>query len=126
MRANTKPLVWKLLKPVSFVNSHDHPVIQLADVIAGTAVALFSAPLAGQNHVEELAKSVSQHGLNDSILPDADIIDLSNRSAAVNNLILYDLEKHADPYKNLGAIYRLAEVSWAKGEYRFLRGEAEK
>jgi hypothetical protein len=106
MRASTKPLGWKLLKPVSFVNSRDRSAIQLADVIAGTAVPLLSAPLAGPSRVEELAKNVSQHGLNDSILPDADIIDLPNRSAA-------------DPYQNLQAIYHLAEVSWAKGDYHF-------
>ena len=62
-------LGWKLLEPIAFVDSRDHPAIQLADVIAGPAAVLFAD---------------GPH----SILPDFDIIDPANRSAAVNALIL--------------------------------------
>ena len=54
-----------------------------------------------------------------------DIIDLKNRAAAVNALIAYDLakraERHGDPYENLEAMYRIAEVSWAKGDYELFK-----
>jgi predicted enzyme involved in methoxymalonyl-ACP biosynthesis len=60
-----------------------------------------------------------------SILPDMEIIDLANRSAAVNALILYDLAKRAerdgDPYENLEAMYHMAEVSWERGDYELIK-----
>jgi hypothetical protein len=56
-----------------------------------------------------------------SILPDFDVVNPANRSAAVNALILYGLatraERQADPYENLEALYHQAEVKWAQGEY---------
>jgi hypothetical protein len=43
----------------------------------------------------------------------------------VNALIVYDLakraERHGDPYENLEAMYQIAEVSWAKGDYELFR-----
>jgi hypothetical protein len=69
---------------------------------------------------EAVVDSISRHG-TDSILPDMEVIDLSNRMAAVNNLILYDLakraERHCDPHENLEAMYRVAEVGWDNGDY---------
>jgi hypothetical protein len=54
-----------------------------------------------------------------------DVIDPANRSAAVNALIVYDLakraERYGDPYENLEAMYHLAEVSWARGDYELIR-----
>jgi Protein of unknown function (DUF3800) len=117
MKGNLTPLGWKLLEPVAFVNSREHPAIQLADVVAGTATAVFGNGLPG---CEAIIDSISCHG-TDSILPDMDVIDLSNRMAAVNNIILYDLakraERHGDPYENLEAMYRITEDSWASGHY---------
>jgi hypothetical protein len=37
MRGNQEPLGWRLLEPVAFVDSRNHPAIQIADVVAGTA-----------------------------------------------------------------------------------------
>ena len=55
-----------------------------------------------------------------------EVVDPATRSAAVNALIVYDLAKRAerqgDPYKNLAAMYHIAEVSWAKGDYGLVRG----
>jgi hypothetical protein len=103
-------------------DSRNHPAVQLADVIAGTAVTLFSKGLPGCNTIVD---SIGRHGHGHSILPDMDIIDPSNRSAAVNALILYDLakraEQHADPYENLEAMYHTAEVSWVRGDYDLIR-----
>jgi hypothetical protein len=113
---------WKLLEPVALVDSRDHPAVQLADVIASTAFTLFSKGLPGY---DAIAESIGRHGHPHSILPDMDVIDPANRSAAVNALIVYDLakraERYGDPYENLEAMYHLAEVSWARGDYELIR-----
>lgn len=120
MHRNRDPLGWKLLQPVAFEDSAAHPAIQLADVIAGTAGRIFThgAP-AG---MEAACESIGRHGLAGSLLPDLDIINPANRTAAVNAFILYDLAQRAergrDPYKGLDVMYRVAEVSWACGDYR--------
>ena len=120
---NREPLGWKLLEPIAFANSRDHPAIQLADVVAGTAVALFSDRL--PPGCDAIVNSIARHGHPHSILPDMDVIDLKNRSAAVNALIAYDLakraERHGDPYENLEAMYHFAEVSWASGDYELIK-----
>jgi hypothetical protein len=120
-----EPLGWKLLEPVAFVDSRNHPAVQIADIVAGTAVALFSGNLTG---CEAIADSLAEHGHPHSILPDQDIINPANRSAAVNALILYDLakraERHGDPYENLAAMYHIAEVSWARGDYDLMKERA--
>jgi Protein of unknown function (DUF3800) len=121
MKGNREPLGWKLLEPVDFVDSRNHLAIQLADVVAGATATLFGKGLPG---CEVIVESISRHTHPHSIWPDTDVIDLSNRNAAVNNLILYDLakraERHGDPYENLEATYRIAEVSWASGHYHNL------
>lgn len=119
---NPEPLGWKLLEPVAFVDSRDHPAVQLADVIAGTAAMLFTKGLPG---CDAIVESIARHGHPHSILPDMDVIDPANRSAAVNALIAYDLakraERHGDPYENLAAMYHFAEVSWARGDYALIK-----
>jgi hypothetical protein len=74
---------------------------------------------------EAIVDSIARHGLGDSILPDMDVIDPANRSAAVNSLILYDLAKRAerlgDPFENLETMYRMAEVSWVRGDYELIK-----
>jgi hypothetical protein len=119
---NPEPLGWKLLEPVAFVDSRDHPAIQLADVVGGTTAALFTNGLPG---CDAIVESIRRHVHPHSILPDMDVIDLKNRAAAVNALIAYDLakraERHGDPYENLEAMYHLAEVSWAKGDVELFK-----
>jgi hypothetical protein len=122
MKHNPEPLGWKLLEPVAFVDSRDHSAVQLADVVAGTSVALFTNGLPG---CDVIVESIGRHGHPHSILPDMDVIDPATRSAAVNALMIYDLakraERHGDPYENLAAMYHFAEVSWAKGEYELIK-----
>jgi hypothetical protein len=117
-----EPLGWRLAEPVAFVDSRNHPAVQLAHVIAGTAAALFANGLPG---CEAIVDSISRHGHGHSILPDMDIINPENRSAAVNAVILYNLakraERHGDPYENLEAMYHVSEVSWARGDYHLLK-----
>jgi hypothetical protein len=122
-KGHSGPLGWKLLGPIRFVDSRNHPSVQLADIVAGTIVAVSASGLPEDG--DAIGDSLQRHVLDDSILPDIDVIDLKNRSAAVNALILYDLakraERHADPYVNLAAMYRLGEVSWASGQYDLLK-----
>ncbi len=83
---------------------------------------LFTKGLPG---CDAIVESIARHGHPHSILPDMDIIDPANRSAAVNALIAYDLakraERHGDPYENLAAMYHFAEVSWARGDYSLIK-----
>lgn len=115
-------LGWKLLKPVAFVDSRSHPSVQIADVVAGTTVALFSKTLPG---CEEIAENVARHGHPHSIMPDMDIVNPEYRAAAVNALIVYDLakraERHGNPYENLAEMYRRAEISFVRGDFDLFR-----
>jgi hypothetical protein len=91
----------------------------VAGLIAGAAVTLFKNGLPG---CDAIVESISRHGHGHSVLPDMDVIDPANRSAAVHALILHDLAKraeHGDPYENLEDMYHFAEVSWARGHNSF-------
>lgn len=116
---------WRLLKPVAFVDSRDHPAIQLADVVAGAMIALAANEFSEK--FSTIGEMLFRHLHPHSIMPDMDIIDPSNRSAAVNALILYDLakraERHGDPYENLAEMYRLAEISWVRDKSLFHKAE---
>jgi len=115
---HTEPLGWKLVHPVVFADSKYHRAIQIADVIAGTAVAMIAHKL--PQGCDAIVESIARHGMDESILPDFDIVNPANREAGINALILYGLatraERHANPYENLAALYRAAEVAWARGE----------
>lgn len=114
------PLGWKLAEPIAFVDSRGHPAIQLADIIAGAAVAVVASDFPAE--LKDIGESILRHLLPDSVLPDMDIVNLKNRSAVVNSVILYGLatraEQHSDPYENLPALYRAAEVAWVRGDLR--------
>lgn len=117
------PLGWQLAEPMAFMDSRDHPAIQLADVIASTTVGLAARGFPGE--FAEIAASIDRHRLRDCILPDFDRLDLTKRGVAVNWLVLYDLAKRAlrqaDPYEGLAQLYWTAEVSFARGDFhRFL------
>jgi hypothetical protein len=123
MKHNPEPLGWKLLEPVSFADSRNHPAIQLADIVAGTTIALFTNGL--PSGCDAIVENINRHVHPHSILPDMDQIDPSTRAAAVNALLVYDLakraERHGDPYENLEAMFHFAEVSWARGDYELIR-----
>jgi hypothetical protein len=113
-------LGWKLAEPVAFVDSNKHAAVQLADMIAGTMVAIVK-----NDYPEEyrpLAEQLFPHIHYHSILPDMEVIDPKTRHAAVNALILFDLakraERHGDPYAGLAEMYHIAEVAFARGDYR--------
>jgi len=112
-------LGWHFAEPVSFVDSRGAPAIQLADIMAGAGLALANGNF-GANE-ERIGEIFREHLLRDSIIPDEEVIDLKTRAAAVNWVILYDLAKraeaNADPHFRLAEIYRVAEVSWARGDF---------
>ncbi len=114
MHQHDGSLGWRLAEPVSFVDSRDHPAVQLADVIAGTAVACLTKGI--PNGFEETAERIKHRMLKDTILPDFDIIDFKKRAPAINSVVLYGLAQRAergdDPHQNLAEIYQLAEASW--------------
>ena len=112
-------LGWTLANPVTFVDSRDHPAVQVADVIAGAARAIFSKdfPAEWRNLGEIIGRHVHPH----SILPDMDVIDPSTKSAAVNAVVVYDLakraERHGDPYTGLAEVFRQTEIGWVRGDF---------
>lgn len=115
-------LGWKLVEPISFVDSRNFPAVQLADIVASAAVSFVAHGV--PEDMQETASLIEQSFLRDSIFPDMGVVDLKNRSAAVNWLILYELaeraEQGADPYANLAEMYREAEISWARGDFQRL------
>ena len=111
---------WRLLEPIAFIDSRDHPANQLADVIAGTMIAIVANDFPPESRT--IGEMITRHVHPHSIMPDMDIIDPSSRSAAVNALIAYDLAKRAerrgDPYELLAEMYHQAELSWVRGEFK--------
>ena len=119
LMGRTERMGWELHSPIDFVDSRDHPAVQIADVIAGTAVYL----LANQSQTVDplIRESLDAQMMRDSIFPDFDVVDLRQREPAVNFLILYDLAKraeaNADPFSGLAEMYRQAEISWVEGAF---------
>jgi len=111
---------WRLLEPIAFVDSREHPAIQLADVIAGTMITIAASDVSPE--FQTIGEMIMRHVHLHSIIPDMEIIDPSTRSAAVNALIVYDLakraERHGDPYENLTEMYHQAELSWVRGDFK--------
>jgi hypothetical protein len=113
-------LGWKFAGPIAFVDSQQHPAIQLADIIAGTTVAVVSKDFPPE--LSDIGTTLGRHLLQDTVLPDMDVVNPENRSARVNSIILYGLatraERQANPYEALREIYHTAEVAFACGELR--------
>lgn len=112
-------LGWQLAEPISFVDSRTHPGVQLADIVAGAAMAVLQNR--GRPEFEQLSDRLEPLIHPESILPDKDVIDPETRSAMVNAVVLYGLatraERSSNPSENLRTIYRLAESSWVRGEF---------
>jgi hypothetical protein len=119
MHEHQGPLGWRLAEPVAFVDSRNHPAVQLADVIAGTTVACLIRGF--PEGFDKTAERIKNHMLKDTMLPDFDIIDWKKRAPAINSIVLYGLAQRAergdDPNQNLADIYRMAEVSWDRSPF---------
>ena len=113
-------LGWKLAEPIAFVDSRNCPAVQLADVVAGAMASIASNGFPAETR--EVGEMVIRHGNPHSLMPDLDLIDPKNRSAAVSALILYDLAQRAergrDPHHGLAEMYHQAELAWVRGEFK--------
>ena len=121
-------LGWRLLEPVAFGDSRDHAAIQLADVIAGAMVAIVTNDFPPE--FRTVGEMMMRHVHPHMLMPDMEIINRSNRSAAVNAVIVYELakraERQADPHEGLAEMYHQAELAWVQGDFkRFNRTRAE-
>lgn len=108
---------WQLAGPIRFGDSRNHPSIQLADIVAGTARCLLSGEMKPSPKLAPIFKSLEKHGLeNHSILPNIELLNLDKKFGRVGYLILYHLAQKAvrkeDPIKDLKRMYELAEQSW--------------
>jgi hypothetical protein len=122
MKRSSEKLGWKLAQPIAFVDSLEHPTVQLADIIAGTVVSAFSNGWPAG--CEAIGESIARHAHPHSIMPDIDVVNPKNKPAMVNAFILYDMAKrakrHGDPFEGLAAMYHAAEVGWARGDFNRL------
>ena len=114
----TDRLGWQLEHPIQFVDSRNHAAVQLADIIGGAAVKVFSNAI--PDGVDEVESELRAGLMQESILPDREILDLNQRTPMVNYLVLYDLAlragNRAHPYAGLVELYQEAENSWDRGE----------
>lgn len=117
---SSERLGWRLLEPVAFGDSRDHPAIQLADVVAGTMASVVANEFPPE--CQQVGELILRHAHPHSIMPDMEVVDPSNRSPAVNALMAYDLamraERGGDPYEHLAEMYHQAELSWVRGEFK--------
>lgn len=114
-------LGYSLDREVKFVDSSSHPAVQLADLVASTTASILSFGM--PNGFEATSGSIDRHALKDnSIMPDLEIIDLEQRAPMINYVVMYELakraEEKADPYFGIEELYRLAEMAWARGDFR--------
>jgi len=104
-------LTWNMAKPISFASSADHPSVQIADLIAGTAAAIGAHQ--GDESYLPLAEAIHPHFSEECILPDFSIIDLAGDEAPVNMLVLEELADRADrgmdPLVGMEAVYEVAK-----------------
>lgn len=120
-------LTWNMAKPITFVSSSDHSAVQLADLIAGTAVAVGANQ--GDESYRELAEAIQPHLSEECILPDFDFIDLSGDEAPVNMLVLEELADRADrgmdPLLGMENVYAVAKATLPEFRRRIASGDRE-
>ena len=112
-------LGWQLEHPIQFVDSSNHAAVQLADIIGGAAVRVFSNAI--PDDADDVESELRAGLMQESILPDLGTLDLNQRTPMVNYLVLYDLAlragQRAHPYAGLVELYQEAENSWDRGEH---------
>jgi hypothetical protein len=113
-------LGWEFEKPLEFVDSRAHPSVQIADILASTAVHCFSNGL--PEGMEATGEILDAGMLKDSIFPDFDRVDLGKKEAMVQYAVLYELAATAEG-RGTGApievYYELAEQGVASGDFSF-------
>lgn len=110
-------LGWDLAKPVDFVDSRSHPSVQLADVLASTAVFCYSNGL--PDGMASTGALLDSGMLQDSIFPDFERVKLENDKVKIDYAVLYELAATAEA-RGTGApielFYQIAERGVASGE----------
>jgi hypothetical protein len=118
-------LTWNMAKPISFVSSLEHAAVQLADLVAGTAVAVAASQ--GDETYHQLAEAIQPHLSEECILPDFDIIDLAGDEAPVNMFVLEELANRADrgmdPLVGMEEVYAVAKATLPDFRRRVAVGE---
>ena len=111
---------WEPQKPVEFVDSRAHPSVQLADILASTAVYCYSNGL--PEGMEATGEILDAGMLRDSIFPDFERVKLENSEVMVHYAVLYELAATAEG-RGTGApievYYEMAEQGVASGELSF-------
>ena len=105
---------WELEQPIQFGDSRNHPSIQLADLVAGTAIQIFSKKIEMNTETKPLFDGMEEHGLSEhSILPNLDIIKLDNKHGMACYRMMFYLAQLAIsktwPIPNLDIIFRQAK-----------------
>lgn len=113
-------LGWETAKTIEFVDSRAHPSVQLADILAGTAVYCYSNGL--PDGMMATGEIMDRGMLRDSILPDFERVKLENEAAKVHCAVLYELAATAEG-RGTGApietYFEIAERGVARGELKF-------
>ena len=113
-------LGWEMARPIEFVDSRAHPSVQLADILASTAVYCYSNGL--PDGMAATGEIMDRGMLQDSIFPDFERVKLKNDAAKVQYAVLYELAATAEG-RGTGApievYYEIAEHGVAKGELKF-------
>jgi hypothetical protein len=104
--------VFNLAEPLRFVRSHEHPGIQIADVVAAASVHAFRN--LKETHSREWIQLLGE-GLH-AIFPDPEAIDLRTRSGAINAVVLKELVARSvrqdDLFSGMGEFIEIAHSSF--------------
>ncbi len=105
-------LTWNMSDPIKFVISTDFPTVQIADIIAGSVIQGLTK---ADNDIIEAVKPLIDNLHGESVISDLEIIDLKNKGAQENNLLLYGLGQCAlegrDPCSKETFIYLSQMIS---------------
>lgn len=115
-----RDLGWELARPIEFVDSRAHPSVQLADILAGTAVSFCSNGL--PEGMAPTGEILDKGMLRDSIFPDIELVKFENNKAMADYVVLLGLAATAEGLDS-GAppefFYEMAEQGLASGELKF-------
>jgi hypothetical protein len=87
-----------LAKPLAFQSSATHPALQIADVVAGLTTDVIKNP--GNPSYTSLSSWVSDHILQNYVLPNPALTDISEFGPRVNLTVLRELARRADNHED--------------------------
>lgn len=115
---------WTFAQAIAFGDSRNHPGLQIADLIAGTASRILTQ--SSNPGLERVRSAMMRHIHAHSIMPDFDYVKLGTREVDVNWIVLMELGQRAakgiDPQAGLADFYAVAEATWLPNR---LGGDAE-